>query len=137
MEARQKMTVAKVTLHDVKARLDRGSPTLFIDARDKEGWQNADAKIPGALRMTIENIDAEFDKIPQGQAIIIYGNGVKEAESFKLAEELGKRGLKDIFVLDGGFYSWLAAGFPLESHTGHRGNAEGDEWQGLISGEKV
>jgi rhodanese-related sulfurtransferase len=136
MKAEKKIEIPRVTLDAVKERLDRGFPTVFIDAQDDVGWNSSDQKIPGALRIDLKELDKQLDLIPLNQSIIVYGNSEQQAYSEKVAQILIDRGFKDIFLLDGGFYSWLRAGYPLESKV-RKETDQGDSWTGLVSGEKV
>jgi rhodanese-related sulfurtransferase len=115
MEATQKVATNRVTLDQVKERLDRGDPTVLIDARNSVGWNSSATKIPGAFRIEPDNIDQGIDLLPKDQLIIVYCNGQQEAYSLEVSEALKKRGFKDVYVLEGGFYSWLGAGYPLEA----------------------
>jgi len=66
------MEVTRVTVDEVKARIDRGEPFLFLDTRNPTAWGESDVKLPGALRVPADEVEQHLEEIPQGRAIITY-----------------------------------------------------------------
>lgn len=66
------MEVTRVTVDEVKARMDRGEPVLFVDTRNPTAWNGSDVKLPGALRVPADEVEHHLKEIPHGRAIITY-----------------------------------------------------------------
>jgi rhodanese-related sulfurtransferase len=66
------ITVDRVTADEVKARLDRGEPIAFLDARNPTAWGEADTKLPGALRVPTDEAERRLDEVPRDRAVVTY-----------------------------------------------------------------
>jgi len=66
------MEATRVSAHEVKARMDRGDPLVFIDTRNAKAWDESRVKIPGALRVPTDEVDQHLQEIPRGRSIITY-----------------------------------------------------------------
>ncbi len=62
----------RVTVEEVKARLDRGEPIAFLDTRSLGEWEKSDVKIKGAIRVPPKEVDKYLDKIPRNRSIVTY-----------------------------------------------------------------
>ncbi|MBA2647476.1 MAG: hypothetical protein H0U81_11840 [Pyrinomonadaceae bacterium] len=66
------MEATRVTVDEVKERMDRGELFTFVDTRNPQAWGEADTKLPGALRMTADEVAQHLDEIPRDRAVITY-----------------------------------------------------------------
>ena len=66
------MEATRVTVDEVKERMDRGEQFTFIDSRNPKAWQDAKQKLPGALRIPAEELEQHLSEIPHDRAIIPY-----------------------------------------------------------------
>ncbi len=64
--------VPRVTADEVKARLDRGEPLVFLDTRNPTAWAEADTKLPGAIRMPADEVERRLGEIPRGRPVVTY-----------------------------------------------------------------
>ncbi len=62
----------RITADEVKVRLDRGEPIVFVDTRNPEAWAESDVKAPGAIRVPADDIDPHIDEIPRDRTIVTY-----------------------------------------------------------------
>ena len=62
----------KISVDEVKERLDRGEPVIFIDARSQESWEQSDVQIPGSIRVPPDRADEFVGAIASDAAIITY-----------------------------------------------------------------
>jgi rhodanese-related sulfurtransferase len=67
-----KVAVTRVTADEVKARMDRGEPFVFLDTRNPTAWSESDGKLPGAMRMPADEIEGRLGELPHDRAIITY-----------------------------------------------------------------
>lgn len=109
-EARKE--IVECTIHDVKARLDRGEVLHLIDVREDHEW-SAD-HIVGAAHLGKGVIERDVEaKFPEhATEIILYcGGGFRSALA---ALNLKKMGYTRVISMDGGIRAWREAGFPLK-----------------------
>jgi rhodanese-related sulfurtransferase len=66
------MEVTKVSVHEVRALMERGDPLVFIDARNAKAWDESKVKIPGAIRVPADEVDGHLREIPHDRPIITY-----------------------------------------------------------------
>jgi rhodanese-related sulfurtransferase len=68
----QQTEVNRVTAEEVKARVDRGEPILFVDSRSESAWSDSDVKIPGSIRVPPDEAAAHLGEVPHGRSIVTY-----------------------------------------------------------------
>lgn len=64
--------VTRVTVDEVKERMDRGEQFTFVDTRNPQAWGEADTKLPGAVRVAADGVGQHLDEIPRDRAVITY-----------------------------------------------------------------
>jgi rhodanese-related sulfurtransferase len=62
----------RVTVDEVKQRVDRGEQFAFIDTRNPKAWAEAETKLPGAIRVPADSVAEHIDEIPRDRVIITY-----------------------------------------------------------------
>lgn len=108
------MEATRVTVDEVKQRMDRGEEFTFIDTRNPKAWAEADTKLPGAIRIPAEEVNEHLDQIPRDRTVITYCTCPHEASSASVAQTLMENGWKNVHPLYIGFDAWTAAGLPVE-----------------------
>jgi hypothetical protein len=66
------MEVTRITTDEVRERMKRGEPIVFVDARSAESWGKADSQIAGSVRVPPDDVAGHLSTIPQGRAIVTY-----------------------------------------------------------------
>ena len=66
------MDVTRITVDEVKQRLDRGEEFAFVDTRNLQAWAESDSKLPNALRVPANELDQHLDEIPKDRTVIVY-----------------------------------------------------------------
>ena len=66
------MEVTRVTVDEVKERMDRGEMFTFIDTRNPTAWGEAQTKLPGAIRIPADEIEKHLDQVPRDRTAITY-----------------------------------------------------------------
>ena len=66
------MEATRVTVDEVKQRMDRGEEFTFIDTRNPKAWAEAETKLPRAIRIPAEEVEQHLDEIPRGRSVITY-----------------------------------------------------------------
>jgi rhodanese-related sulfurtransferase len=108
------LAATRVSAEEVLARMGRGEPIVFVDARREPSWRSATEKIPGAYRLGPRQ-DETLPLIPRGRAIVTYCTCAHEASSAWAAETLLARGYADVHPLYGGLAAWRFADGPLQA----------------------
>jgi rhodanese-related sulfurtransferase len=62
----------RVTVDEVKARLDRGEPIVFLDTRAPDAWEKSDVRVKGAIRVPPDEVDRHLHEIPRDRSIVTY-----------------------------------------------------------------
>lgn len=66
------MEATRVTVDEVKERMDRGEQFAFVDTRNAQAWSESDTKLPGAIRVPADELEQHLGEIPRGRAVITY-----------------------------------------------------------------
>jgi hypothetical protein len=51
------MEATRVTVDELKQRMDRGEQFAFVDTRNPKAWGEAESKLPGAIRVPADEVD--------------------------------------------------------------------------------
>lgn len=66
------MEATRVTVDEVKERLDRGEELVFVDTRNPQAWGESNAKLPGAIRVPANELEQHLGEIPKDHTVITY-----------------------------------------------------------------
>ena len=66
------MEATRVTVEEVKERMDRGEEFTFVDTRNPQAWGESDVKLPGAVRVPAGELGQHLSEIPRDRAVITY-----------------------------------------------------------------
>lgn len=108
------MEATRVTVDEVKERMNRGELFTFVDTRNPQAWAEAETKLPGALRIPADEVAEHLDEIPHDRAVITYCTCPNEASAARAAETLMENGYKSVHPLYEGFDAWQKAGLPVD-----------------------
>jgi rhodanese-related sulfurtransferase len=106
-----KSRIGEVDIHRVKEWLDSGKKFHLIDVREESEW--ASGRLPCSIHIGKGIIERDIERtIPEKDApLVLYcGGGYRSALA---AESLQKMGYTSVVSMDGGWRSWLEAGYPV------------------------
>jgi rhodanese-related sulfurtransferase len=66
------MEATRVTVDEVKERMDRGEQFTFVDTRNPKAWAEARTKLPGAIRVPSDEVEQHISEIPGDRTVITY-----------------------------------------------------------------
>lgn len=66
------MEATRVTVDEVKERMDRGEEFTFVDTRNPKAWAEAETTLPGAIRIPADKVKNHLDQIPRDRTVITY-----------------------------------------------------------------
>jgi rhodanese-related sulfurtransferase len=62
----------RITVDEAKKRMDAGEKFTFIDVRNPQAWAGSDSMLPGAIRLSLDNVEEKLPKIPKNRSIVTY-----------------------------------------------------------------
>ena len=71
-QATQPSGISRVTADEVKQRIDRGEPVIFVDARNPQAWSQSREKLPGAIRVPADEVSRHLGEIPKDRHVVTY-----------------------------------------------------------------
>ncbi len=66
------MEATRVTIDEIKERMDRGEQFTFVDTRNPKAWSEAATKLPSAVRVPAEEVGQHLSEIPHDRTVITY-----------------------------------------------------------------
>ncbi len=116
VHAASKADVPRISIQELKAMLDKGTPVTIIDAQPKSIYE--EGHIKGAISLPWKSqIDLEdVWSLPSDIPIVTYCDcGPGESDSADIAAQLIGMGYDDVKVLrDPAIRGWKEAGYPIE-----------------------
>jgi len=68
----RRIRVARITPEALKGQLDAGADVVVVDVRDRVDFDAEPAIIPGALHLSVEELEERHTEIPRERDIILY-----------------------------------------------------------------
>jgi rhodanese-related sulfurtransferase len=66
------MNPTPVSPAEAKEMLDRGDRVVFVDARNPVAWGSSTVKLPGAIRIPVDEIEEHLMEVPRAGTTITY-----------------------------------------------------------------
>ena len=66
------LRLARVSAAELKALMDSGNPPQIVDVRNRSAHLHDPRRIPGAMKMTFDEIDARLGDLPRDREIVLY-----------------------------------------------------------------
>jgi rhodanese-related sulfurtransferase len=99
--------------------IEAGRNPLLVDVRTHTDFETSPLRLPGAVRLEPEAVDAgRIDLAADHDALIVtYDTSPGDATAEKVAHALRARGFKNVRILKGGLGGWTNARLPVESKS--------------------
>jgi rhodanese-related sulfurtransferase len=62
----------RITVEELKRRMDAGEDFTVIDVRNPEAWAETDTVIPDAIRISLDKLDENLPRIPKNRPVVAY-----------------------------------------------------------------
>ncbi len=99
--------------------IEKGLSPVLLDVRTKTDYETSPLKLPGAIRLEPQDIEA--GRIPldldHSQLIVTYCTSLAEATSARVTQLLRQRGWTHVRILKGGLGGWTNARLPVEAKS--------------------
>jgi rhodanese-related sulfurtransferase len=66
------MEPKRITVEELKRRMDSGERLVILDTRAQEAWEKSDIQIPGSLRVPPDEVEKHLQEIPREAAVVTY-----------------------------------------------------------------
>jgi membrane protein DedA with SNARE-associated domain len=66
------LRLARISVAELKRLMDSGKAPMVVDVRHRSSHLHDPRRVPGALKMTIDEIDARLGELPRDREIILY-----------------------------------------------------------------
>lgn len=63
------MEPKRITVQELKRRMDSGERLVILDNRAQEAWETSDVQIPGSRRVPPDELDKHLQEIAQGTVV--------------------------------------------------------------------
>jgi membrane protein DedA with SNARE-associated domain/rhodanese-related sulfurtransferase len=110
----RELRVARITPVELKQLMDSGKESVVVDLRDILDHMADPYTIPGALRISPEELEQRHQDIPRDRDVILFCACPNEATAAKMALMLKRRGISRVRPLLGGIDTWRELDYPLE-----------------------
>jgi membrane protein DedA with SNARE-associated domain len=68
----RRIRMSRITPEELKAMLDGGVKIMLVDVRDRVDFEAEPSIIPGALHLSVEELEARHGEIPREREIVLY-----------------------------------------------------------------
>jgi membrane protein DedA with SNARE-associated domain/rhodanese-related sulfurtransferase len=104
------LRMARISVAELHGLIQGGEAPLIIDVRSPTARALEPHWIPGALHISLPDVDVHLKDLPRDRDIILYCSCPSEASAARVAKILMNRGFKRVRPLHGGLDAWVAAG---------------------------
>ena len=66
------LRVARITPEELKLRLDAGEDVVIVDLRGSLDFELEPQRLPGAIRVSVEDLEARHEEIPRHKDVVLY-----------------------------------------------------------------
>lgn len=113
-EWRCRIESSRVTPLELHELIGRGENPVIVDLRHPLDMLTDPEMIPGAIRLTPEELSRIHQELLQMGDIVLYCTCPKDESSARMAQQLEAKGVRRVRWLLGGLAAWKKLGYPLE-----------------------
>jgi membrane protein DedA with SNARE-associated domain/rhodanese-related sulfurtransferase len=113
----RKLRVARITVDELRKKQLDGEPLVVLDLRSRIAIQQDPAMIPGALHMTLDDVEQKSRELPRNREVIVYCSCPNEVTSARAALLLKRHGFARVRPLLGGIDAWKDRNYPTETFS--------------------
>jgi rhodanese-related sulfurtransferase len=62
----------RITVEELKRRMDAGEDFTVIDVRNPNAWAETDTVIPEAIRIPLDKLEENLSRIPKNRPVVAY-----------------------------------------------------------------
>jgi len=88
---------------------------VVIDVRSQGASQLQPTRIPGALLVPLQHVEAKLGALTRDREVVVYCTCPNEASAARVARTLMNHGFTRVRPLHGGLDAWIEAGYEIET----------------------
>jgi rhodanese-related sulfurtransferase len=62
----------RITVNELKRRMDAGENFTLIDVRNPQAWAESDSMMPEAIRIPLDDVERHLSQIPKNKPVVAY-----------------------------------------------------------------
>ena len=66
------MAIQRITMEELKRRMDAHEPLTVLDSRSPEAWKNSNVQIPGSIRVPPDEVAEHLSEIARDRLTVAY-----------------------------------------------------------------
>jgi membrane protein DedA with SNARE-associated domain/rhodanese-related sulfurtransferase len=113
----RELRIARITVDELKQMMDAGEKVTIVDLRQPLDIVAAPYWIPGAIRISVEDLEHRHHEIDRDRDVILYCACPNEVTSARMALLLRKKGIAKVRPLAGGVEAWRDRNFQVEGQV--------------------
>lgn len=114
---RRRIWSLRISPQELHGLLNSGRAPLIVDLRNPLDMLPDPRMIPGAIRLTPEEVSGEASGLPKDRDIVLYCTCPKQESTIDASLRLLNLGFTRVRPLTGGFQAWKQLGFELKDGT--------------------
>jgi membrane protein DedA with SNARE-associated domain/rhodanese-related sulfurtransferase len=108
------LRMARISVAELHEQMSRSPAPLVVDVRSPTAQALELRRIPGALHVTVLEVERHMGEFTRDREIILYCTCPNEASAAQAARLLMNNGFSRVRPLHGGLAAWIAAGYAVE-----------------------
>jgi membrane protein DedA with SNARE-associated domain/rhodanese-related sulfurtransferase len=108
------LDAGRISVDELSRMMDAGEKPIVLDVRSRVHREIDGRRIPGAVHVDINALEAALEGIPRDRDVVVYCACPNEVTAVKVAMQLRERGIRRVRPLLGGIDAWVLAGFEIE-----------------------
>jgi membrane protein DedA with SNARE-associated domain/rhodanese-related sulfurtransferase len=109
-----KLRMARISVNELYKLMDSGAAPVVVDVRSPIARSLEPRRIPGAVPVSLNAVDAHVKELPRDRDIILYCACPNEASAAQAAKILMNKGFRRVRPLHGGLDAWIEAGYAVD-----------------------
>jgi membrane protein DedA with SNARE-associated domain/rhodanese-related sulfurtransferase len=110
----RELRMARITVDELRQKQQAGEHPMILDLRSHAALVDEPLLIPGALHMSMDEVDSRLGELPRDRDIILYCACPNEVSSARVALLLQRKGFLHVRPLLGGIDAWRERKYPTE-----------------------
>ena len=62
----------RITVDELKRRMEAGEDFVLIDVRNPQAWAESDSMLPEAIRVPLDKLEENLPRIPKNKPVVAY-----------------------------------------------------------------
>ena len=108
------LRMARISVDDLYRMIDGGEQPVVVDVRSHIARSMQPRRIPGALLVPLDAVEAHVKDLPRDRDIILYCSCPNESSAANAAKLLMNHGFTRVRPLHGGLDAWIEAGYAVD-----------------------